>query len=76
MRRVFSTAGRPVSRTARSSPARESTAANLGTGMPSSTNMRFSPSRSCPAVSARGAGYSGTRAATASAACCGTFSNS
>ncbi len=76
MRRVFSTAGRPVCWAAVSRPARELTAANFGTGMPSETNICFSLSRSWPEVSARGAGNSGTRAATNSAACCGTFSNS
>ena len=55
-RRVFSTAGRPTASTATASDGRSSTAANVGTGSPTSVKSVFSAIRSCAASSATGGG--------------------
>jgi len=66
----------PTRTSAASRASRESTAANSGTGMPSSRNSDFSAMRSCATASARGLGKTGTRAASHSALSAGTFSKS
>ena len=68
--------GVPTAASAASSPARSDTAANSGTGMPSSRNRVFSASRSWATARARGLGNTGTRAASHSALSAGTFSKS